>query len=214
MESARAWSTAQPATGRAHLAMVDALLVNRQYADAMAEVARFRVGRPHEPGAALPPGAGPLRERRGPARGRGARSRRWPRSPRGTSRARKTRRLSWPMSSRAPTCSPIYGDLASAARVLELADEIRTEVLSASMPRGCSRGATGSASMQGTLYGGAGVPVAALRADLGGNGGGRPEPARGQADAGAPQRPGRGARALHRPRRRPRPDRRVPGHER
>ena len=183
VESARAWSTAQPATGRAHLAMVDALLANRQYPDAMAEVARFRVADPTNPEMPF------LQARVRFASGEGPRAAAELKSALATITSGD-----FAGAEDAPTVMAdvlaganifaYYGDLASAARVLELADEIRTEVLAASMPAGPEGGRLEAVDAGGALWrgrragGGAG-------ADLGGNGGGRPEPARGQADAGA-----------------------------
>ena len=54
-----------------------------------------------------------------------------------------------------------YGDLTSAARVIELADEIRTDILPTSMPEAW-KGGDWKRSMQSSLYGAAGAPVAAL----------------------------------------------------
>jgi tetratricopeptide (TPR) repeat protein len=160
LESARAWSTAQPATGRAHLAMVDALLANQQYPDALAEVARFRASDPDNPETPF------LQARVRFASGEG---------PRAAAELKAALAAITPGdfagAEDAPTVMAdvlaganifaYYGDLASAARVLELADEIRTEVLPASMPE-TMKGGNWKRSMQASLYGAAGVPVAAL----------------------------------------------------
>ncbi len=160
VESARAWSTAQPGTGRAHLAMVDALLANRQYPDAMAEVARFRSADPTNPEMPF------LQARVRFASGEGPRAAAELKSALATITSGD-----FAGAEDAPTVMAdvlgganifaYYGDLASAARVLELADEIRTDILAASMPQDL-KGGDWKRSMQGMLYGGAGVPVAAL----------------------------------------------------
>ena len=160
LESARAWSTAQPATGRAHLAMVDALLANQQYPDALAEVARFRASDPDNPETPF------LQARVRFASGEG---------PKAAAELKAALAAitagDFAGAEDAPTVMAdvlaganifaYYGDLASAARVIELADEIRTEVLPASMPE-TMRGGDWKRSMQAALYGAAGVPVAAL----------------------------------------------------
>ncbi len=160
LESARAWSTAQPATGRAHLAMVDALLANQQYPDALAEVARFRASDPDNPETPF------LQARVRFASGEG---------PKAAAELKAALAAitagDFAGAEDAPTVMAdvlaganifaYYGDLASASRVIELADEIRTEVLPASMPE-TMRGGDWKRSMQAALYGAAGVPVAAL----------------------------------------------------
>jgi serine/threonine-protein kinase len=160
VESARAWSTAQPATGRAHLAMVDALLANQQYPDALAEVARFRAADPNNPEIPF------LQARVRFAGGEG---------PRAAAELKSALATITPGdfagAEDAPTVMAdvlaganifaYYGDLASAARVIELADEISTGVLSASMPQSM-QGGDWKRSLQAGLYGSAGVPVTAL----------------------------------------------------
>jgi len=160
LESARAWSTAQPATGRAHLAMVDALLANQQYPDALAEVARFRVSDPDNPETPF------VQARVRFASGEGPRA-----------AAELKAALAGITSGDfagaedAPTVMAdvlaganifaYYGDLSSAARVIELVDEIRTEVLPASVPE-TMKGEDWKRWMEASLYGAAGVPVATL----------------------------------------------------
>ena len=134
LESARAWSTAQPGTGRAHLAMVDALLANQQYPDAMAEVARFRAADPTNPETPF------VQARVRFASGDGPQAAAELKSAMSTITAGD-----FAGAEDAPTVMAdvlaganifaFYGDLTSAARVIELADEIRTDVLPASMPQ-------------------------------------------------------------------------------
>lgn len=160
IESARNWSTAQPATGRAHLAMVDALLANQQYPDAMAEVARFRAVDPGNPEMPF------LQARVRFASGDG---------PRAAAELKSALATITPGdfagAEDAPTVMAdvmaganifaYYGDLSSAARVIELADGIRTDVLPASMPQ-AMKGGDWKRSMLAALYGSAGVPLAQL----------------------------------------------------
>jgi tetratricopeptide (TPR) repeat protein/TolB-like protein len=160
VESARAWSAAQPATGRAHLAMVDALLASQQYADALAEVARFRAADPSNPEMPF------LQARVRFASGEGPRAAAELKSAMATITAGD-----FAGAEDAPTVMAdvmsganifaYYGDLASAARVIELVDEIRTDVLAASIGENM-KGWDWKRSMQASLYGAAGVPVAAL----------------------------------------------------
>lgn len=160
IESARAWSAAQPATGRAHLALVDALLANGQYPDAMAEVARFRSVDPANPEMPF------LQARVRFASGDGPRAAAELKSALATITAGD-----FAGKEDAPTVMAdvmsganifaYYGDLSSAARVIELADEIRSEVLPASMPQDM-KGADWKRTMLSGLYGSAGVPLAQL----------------------------------------------------
>jgi serine/threonine-protein kinase len=160
LESARAWSTAQPATGRAHLAMVDALLANQQYPDALAEVARFRAADPTNPEMPF------LQARVRFASGEGPQAAAELKSALATITAGD-----FAGREDAPTVMidvmaganifAYYGDLTSAARVIELADEIRTEVLPASMPQ-AMKGEDWKRWRLAGLYGSSGVPVAAL----------------------------------------------------
>ena len=160
LESSRAWSAAQPATGRAHLALVDALLANQQYPDAMAEVARFRAVDPDNPEMPF------LQARVRFASGDG---------PQAAAELKSAMATITPGdfagSEDAPTVMSdvmaganifaYYGDLASAARVIELADQIRTDVLAASMSQDMKGGGWKRSTLAG-LYGSAGVPLATL----------------------------------------------------
>lgn len=160
LESARAWSTAQPATTRAHLAMVDALLASQQYPDAFAEVARFRAADPDNPEMPF------LQARVRFLTGDG---------PRAAAELKSALATITPGdfagADDAPTVMndvlaganifAYYGDLSSAARVIELADKIRTEVLPASMSEEM-KGGEWKRQIQGALYGSAGVPLAQL----------------------------------------------------
>jgi len=160
IETARAWSTVQPGTDRAHLAMVEALLADSQYAGAMAEVARFQAIDPGNP-------EGPFIEARVRfASGEG---------PQAAAELKnvlaRTTAGDFAASEDAPTVLmevlasanifAYYGDLASADRVLELADRIRTEVLESSMPQ-TFQGMDWKRGMEASLYGAAGVPVEEL----------------------------------------------------
>jgi serine/threonine-protein kinase len=160
VESARAWSTAQPATARAHLAMVDALLANQQYPDALAEVARFRAADSTNPEMPF------LQARVRFASGEG---------PRAAAELKSAMATITPGDFAGAEDAPTvladvlaganifayYGDLSSAARVIELADEISTDVLTASMPQSM-KGGEWKRSLQAGLYGSAGAPMAAL----------------------------------------------------
>ncbi len=161
LESARAWSTAQPATLRAHLAMVDALLASGQYDEALAEAARFRAADPDNPEA-------PFIEAR-------------IRFASGDSERAATE-LSGALDSLtaqdfarnldAPTVVghllagvnvfAYRGDLNGAARVIELADRVRREVLPGMTPM-MMQGEDWKRGFQGDLYASAGVPVTVLR---------------------------------------------------
>ena len=160
LESARAWSTAQPATGRAHLAMVDALLADQQYPAALVEVARFRASDPDNPETPF------LQARVRFASGEG------PRAAAELKAALTTITAGdFAGAEDAPTVMAdvlaganifaYYGDLAYAARVIDLADEIRTEVLPASMPESM-KGGDWKRSMQSSLFGAAGAPKETL----------------------------------------------------
>ncbi len=160
LESARAWSAAQPSAGRAHLAMVDAFLANEQYPEALAEVSRFRAADPRNPEMPF------LEARVRFASGEG---------PRAAAELKSALATITPGdfagAEDAPTVMAdvmagtnifaYYGDLASAARVIELADEIRTDVLPASVAQDM-KGGVWKRSMLSALYGSAGVPLAQL----------------------------------------------------
>jgi len=160
LESSRAWSAAQPATGRAHLAMVDALLASQQYQEAMAEVARFRSVNPDNPEMPF------LQARVRFASGDGQKAAAELKSAMATITSGD-----FAGAEDAPTVMAdvlaganifaYYGDLSSAARVIELADQIRTDVLPASMPQDM-RGGDWRRQMLAGLYGSAGVPLATL----------------------------------------------------
>ena len=160
LESARAWSTAQPATGRAHLAMVDALIANQQYADALAEIARFRVSDPDNPETPFVQARVRYASGEGPQAAAELKAALAGITPGDFAAAEDAPTVMQDVLAGADIFA-YYGDLTSAARVIELADEIRTQILPTSMPE-MWKGGDWKRSMLSSLYGGSGVPVAAL----------------------------------------------------
>jgi len=160
LESARAWSTAQPATSRAHLAMVDALIANQQYADAQAEVARFRVSDPDNPETPFVQARVRFASGEGPQAAAELKTALAGITAGDFAAAEDPPTLMIDVLAGADIFE-YYGDLSSAARVIELADEIRTDVLPTAMPVAWKGGGWRRA-MQSSLYGAAGVPVPAL----------------------------------------------------
>jgi len=160
VESARAWSTAQPATARAHLAMVDALLANQQYPDALAEVARFRAADSTNPEMPFLQARVRFASGEGPRAAAELKSAMATITPGDFAGAEDAPTVMFDVMAGANIFA-YYGDLASAARVIELGDDIRTEVLAASMPQSM-KGDDWKRWMLSGLYGSAGAPMAAL----------------------------------------------------
>jgi serine/threonine-protein kinase len=160
LESARAWSTAQPATGRAHLAMVDALIANQQYGDALAEIARFRASDPDNPETPFVQARVRFASGEGPQAAAELKAALAGITPGDFAAAEDPPTVMVDVLAGADIFA-YYGDLTSAARVIELADEIRTDILPTAMPEAW-KGGDWKRSMQSSLYGAAGVPHAAL----------------------------------------------------
>jgi len=160
LESARAWSTAQPATGRAHLAMVDALIANQQYSDALAEIARFRASDPDNPETPFVQARVRFASGEGPQAAAELKAALAGITPGDFAAAEDPPTVMVDVLAGADIFA-YYGDLTSAARVIELADEIRTDILPSAMPEAW-KGGDWKRSMQSSLYGAAGVPHAAL----------------------------------------------------
>ncbi len=160
LESSRAWSAAQPATGRAHLALVDALLANQQYPEALAEVARFRAIDPGNPEMPFLQARVRFASGDGPKAAAELKSALATITPGDFAGAEDAPTVMADVMAGANIFA-YYGDLSSAARVIELADGIRTDVLPASMPHDM-KGGDWKRSMLAGLYGSAGVPLATL----------------------------------------------------
>jgi len=160
LESARAWSTAQPGTGRAHLAMVDAFLANQQYPDALAEVARFRSADPTNPEMPFLQARVRFASGEGPRAAAELKSALATITPGDFAGAEDAPTLMTDVLAGANIFA-YYGDLSSAARVVELVDEIRTDVLPASMPQSMKGGDWNRMMLSG-LYGSVTVPEATL----------------------------------------------------
>ncbi|MEZ4413234.1 MAG: protein kinase [Gemmatimonadales bacterium] len=160
LESARAWSTAQPGTGRAHLAMVDAFLANQQYPDALAEVARFRSADPTNPEMPFLQARVRFVGGDGPRAAAELKSALATITPGDFAGAEDAPTLMTDVLGGANIFA-YYGDLSSAARVIELVDEIRTDVLPASMPQSM-KGSDWNRMMLSSLYGSVTVPEAKL----------------------------------------------------
>ena len=164
LATARSWVTTQPTTLRAHGAMVDAYIASGNYGGAMAEVDRFRQTAPVHP--ELPFVEARIRFASGEV-DRAARELR--------DRARYGRAAGLPDLSRArPTvvgdivaAANVFayqGDLASAAKTIDLADQVRREVIQQPGRETESMGREGWRRMAlGELYGATGVPTASLR---------------------------------------------------
>ena len=160
LESARAWSTAQPGTGRAHLAMVDAFLANQQYPDALAEVARFRSADPTNPELPFLQARVRFVSGEGPRAAAELKSALATITPGDFAGAEDAPTLTTDVLAGANIFA-YYGDLSSAARVIELVDKIRTDVLPASIPQSM-KGSDWDRTMLSGLYGSVTVPEATL----------------------------------------------------
>jgi eukaryotic-like serine/threonine-protein kinase len=163
LSTARSWIASQPATFRAHGAMVDAYLATGNYNAAMGEVARFRNSTPVHP--ELPFVEARIRFASGDV-------------------DRAASQLRTALDSVAPQDFQPYqgtptvvmdiaaaanvfayqGDLANAAKALDLADQVRREVVK--HPAGKAEGPWDESWRRvamGELYAGVGVPASSLR---------------------------------------------------
>ena len=163
LSTARSWIASQPATLRAHGAMVDAYLATGNYDAALGEVARFRNSTPVHP--ELPFVEARIRFASGDV-------------DRAASQLRTALDTVAPQDFRPYQGTPTVvmdiaaaanvfayqGDLANAAKALDLADQVRREVVK--HPAGKSEGhwdENWRRVVLGELYAGVGVPAASLR---------------------------------------------------
>ena len=162
LATARSWVASQPATLRAHGAMVDAYLASGNYTAALAEVNRFRQTSPTHP--ELPFVEAKIRFASGDV-------------------ARAAAQLRTALDTVAPQDFRPYqgaptvvydiaaaanvfayqGDLANAAKALDLADQVRREVVHHHKTDGPPPDEAWRRVVLGELYGAIGVPAASLR---------------------------------------------------
>ena len=161
LATARSWVNTQPTTLRAHGAMVDAYVAAGNYGAALAEVDRFRQAAPVHP--ELPFVEARIRF----ASGEVDRAARELRSALDTVAPQDFRPYEGTFTvvgdiAAAANVFAYQGDLASAAKTIDLADQVRREVLT--QPVSAKEGGEGWRRMQlGELYGATGVPTASLR---------------------------------------------------
>jgi eukaryotic-like serine/threonine-protein kinase len=163
LSTARSWIASQPATLRAHGAMVDAYLATGNYDAALGEVARFRNSTPVHP--ELPFVEARIRFASGDV-------------DRAAAQLRTALDTVAPQDFRPYQGTPTVvmdiaaaanvfayqGDLGNAAKALDLADQVRREVVK--HPSGKSEGPWDEnwrRVVLGELYGGVGVPASSLR---------------------------------------------------
>jgi tetratricopeptide (TPR) repeat protein len=161
LTTARSWVNTQPTTLRAHGAMVDAYIAAGNYGAAMAEVDRFRQTAPVHP--ELPFVEARIRF----ASGEVDRAARELRSALDTVAPQDFRTYEGTPTvvgdiAAAANVFAYQGDLSSAAKTIDLADQVRREVIL--QPGRGKEGGEGWRRMQlGELYGATGVPTASLR---------------------------------------------------
>jgi eukaryotic-like serine/threonine-protein kinase len=161
LATARSWVNTQPTTLRAHGAMVDAYVAAGNYGAALAEVDRFRQTAPVHP--ELPFVEARIRF----ASGEVDRAARELRSALDTVAPQDFRTYEGTFTvvgdiAAAANVFAYQGDLSSAAKTIDLADQVRREVLT--QPVSAKEGGEGWRRMQlGELYGATGVPTASLR---------------------------------------------------
>jgi len=161
LTTARSWVASQPTTLRAHGAMVDAYIASGNFGAALAEVDRFRQSRPVHP--ELPFVEARIHFASGQIE-----------------RAAKELRLALdtvaPQDFRSYEGTPTVvsdiaaaanvfayqGDLSNAAKTIDLADQVRREVIQ-TPGRGSESGEGWRRMALGELYGATGVPTASLR---------------------------------------------------
>jgi tetratricopeptide (TPR) repeat protein len=163
LSTARSWIARQPATFRAHGAMVDAYIASGNYDAALGEVDRFRNTTPVHP--ELPFVEARIRFASGDVDRAAAQLRSALDSvaPQDFRPYQGTPTVVMDIAAAANVFA-YQGDLTSAAKALDLADEVRREVVK--HPPGKSEGQWGESwrrAMLGELYAGVGVPVSSLR---------------------------------------------------
>jgi serine/threonine-protein kinase len=163
LSSARAWVTSQPTTLRAHGAMVNAYVGAGNYPAALAEVERFREATPLHP--ELPFTQARIRF----ASGEVDRAAAELRSALDSVAARDFQPYEGTHSvladiAAAANVFAYQGDLDNAAKAIDLADQVRREVLyEPSWMAGDPKGESWRRAMLGELYAAAGTPAASLR---------------------------------------------------
>jgi tetratricopeptide (TPR) repeat protein len=163
LATARSWVSSQPTTLRAHGAMVDAYVASGNYGAALAEVDRFRQTAPVHP--ELPFVEARIRFASGEV-DRAARELRGALDTVAPQDFRTYRGTPTVVADIAAAANVFayQGDLTSAAKTIDLADQVRREVI-----QHPGRGAEGSSSEAwrrmalSELYGATGVPTASLR---------------------------------------------------
>ena len=163
LATARSWVTSQPTTVRAHGAMVDAYVASGNYGAALAEVDRFRVTAPVHP--ELPFVEARIRFASGEI-DRAARELRTALDTVAPQDFRPYRGTPTVVSDIAAAANVFayQGDLASAAKTIDLADQVRREVIPVPGrgPEGMSNEGWRRMALS-ELYGATGVPTASLR---------------------------------------------------
>lgn len=163
LSTARSWIARQPATLRAHGAMVDAYIASGNYDAALGEVDRFRNTTPVHP--ELPFVEARIRFASGDVDSAAAqlRSALDTVAPQDFRPYQGTPTVVMDIAAAANVFA-YQGDLTSAAKALDLADQVRREVVK--HPPGKTEGQWGESwrrAMLGELYAGVGVPVSSLR---------------------------------------------------
>jgi serine/threonine-protein kinase len=163
LSTARSWIASQPATLRAHGAMVDAYLATGNYDAALGEVARFRNSTPVHP--ELPFVEARIRFASGDVDRAAAQLRTAldTVAPQDFQPYQGTPTVVMDIAAAANVFA-YQGDLGNAAKALDLADQVRREVVK--HPAGKSEGPWDESwrrLMLGQLYAGVGVPASSLR---------------------------------------------------
>jgi eukaryotic-like serine/threonine-protein kinase len=163
LSTARSWIASQPATLRAHGAMVDAYLASGNYDAALGEVARFRNSTPVHP--ELPFVEARIRFASGDVDRAAAQLRTAldTVAPQDFQPYQGTPTVVMDIAAAANVFA-YQGDLSNAAKALDLADQVRREVVK--HPAGKAEGPWDESWRRvkmGELYGGVGVPAASLR---------------------------------------------------
>jgi serine/threonine-protein kinase len=163
LSTARTWVSSQPTTLRAHGAMVDAYVASGNYGAALAEVDRFRQSTPTHPELPF------VEARIHFASGQVERAAKELRLALDTVAPQDFRPYegSYTIVTDIVAAANVFayqGDLTSAAKTIDLADQVRREVIPT--PGGTKEGQSGEGwrrSALGELYGATGVPTASLR---------------------------------------------------
>ena len=163
LATARSWVNTQPSTLRAHGAMVDAYIASGNYGAAMSEVDRFRQTAPVHPEQPF------VEARIRFASGEVERAARDLRTALDTVAPQDFRAYEGTPTvvgdiAAAANVFAYQGDIASAAKTIDLADQVRREVILQPGREAGSMGREGWRRMAlGELYGATGVPTASLR---------------------------------------------------